>query len=140
MGGILSDLLPAIWVTADGDADFSAAMLGGIHHEIGETADGTPLSTFPYATINDVSELPGYTFNTEDSDALVQISIFDIASSPAAMWTYGQKLHAAFDNITLTINNWTSVRVERVGQIPLAKDENKVRQLVTTYSFLMFKN
>ncbi len=140
MGGILAELLPAVYVTATGNSDFKTAMTGGIFQEIAETADGTPMSTYPYAVINEVSELPGYTFNTEDSETLIQISIFDIASSPATMWTNIQKLHIAFDNITLTISNWTSVRVERVGHVLLAKDENKVRHSATTYNFRMFKD
>ena len=69
MGGILSDLFPAIYVTATGDSDFNTAMSGCIFQEISETASGTPLSSYPYAGINMCIYIPGYIITPKDSFA-----------------------------------------------------------------------
>ena len=140
MAGILENLMTAIYSKATGNAAFNTAMGGRIYQEQARTANGTPVTTYPYAVFKHISDYPKYTFTSDYADVLIQWSLYDNSPSPANMQTYITKLQSAFDDTSLSITGWTLIRVSREGHVVLPPDENGMRHSATTYRILAQKN
>jgi len=99
----------AIYDKYNADVALKAALPGGLH------ADSAPQDTaFPFGVwlwLNNMNEL---TFNSEGDDASLQFSIFSKSQSVAEVDNAADKLKACFDEATLTITGYHSIRMMRV--------------------------
>lgn len=133
MSDIYKDLSPVIYTTATGDSDFNTAIGGRIFQELALTNDNNPFETFPYAVFSWIAAPPDYTYTSDYAKVFYQWAMFGSSRSAATMQDLVTKLHAAFDDATLTIPNWNFLSMFRESHIILGRDEKGVRQSVSTY-------
>lgn len=88
-------------------------------------------ATFPYATVSLVSDVPGFTFEENTEDCLVQFNLHSSTTTCAEINTTFELVKAAFDKYDLVIAGATTISLER-GNANLFKVEG-VWQLNVVY-------
>lgn len=139
MSGIFVDAIPALIAAAKGNSTFNTAMGGRIYYEQAQSTDGSQVP-FPYAVLTVVNERPDYTFTSDYSILLFQWSIFDSSSSVQTMGNNVSTLHTVFDDASISISNWTRIRIAREGFVILPPDENGIRNAASTYRLMAQKS
>jgi len=116
---------------------FATAMGGRIFYEQYKSVDGSLPVTFPYAIFFYVADTPEYTFTSNKENVLLQISVFDTASSAVSMLAYISQLTALMDFVSLTPTGWTLIECRRQSIDVISPDAVKgARHGVVTYRIL----
>jgi len=95
--------------------------------------------SMPYVVYLMVTGMPEYTMNTLMEDDRIQFSVFSKSNSSEEVQTIAEAIMAFFDDITLTIADYTSILFERAERVP-TKTPEEAWQYNIEYRLLNQKN